>query len=294
MSDKGQCVVAVVVTRDRQDLLRECLLALRAQDRAADQVIIVDNASSDGTRSMVRAEFPEATLIALNTNLGGAGGFQAGLRHAHPAGADWIWLLDDDTAARPDCLARLLKVADDPGGLPAPALLASRVEWTDGRPHPMNRPILRTDDIARSVACAELGLAPLRTATFVSLLVARSTIDRHGYPFAGYFLWADDIEYTARVLRTDPGYLVPCSVAVHRTQAPRGAAADAGERFYYHVRNNLFMMRGAAWSTTEKPGLVWSLGGSILAYLQETRWRWPSVRIVVRGLLHGLGPLPDT
>lgn len=289
---EGNRIVAVVLTRDRRDLLRDCLTALRGQERRADLVIVIDNAGSDGSGTMVREEFPEALLVTLRPNVGAAGGFREGLKRACEHGADWVWLLDDDTIVSPDCLARLLE-ARAVSGLPLPALLASRVEWTDGRPHPMNRPILRRDDIAHSIACAEYGLAPLRTATWVSLLISRPAIERHGYPIAGYFLWTEDIEYSARILCTEHGYFVPQSVAVHHTRVAHGPAVGAGERFYFHVRNNLFMMRGSSWQASEKPGLAWSLAASILTYLRLDGWRWGSLRVVLRGLRHGLGPVPQ-
>src|SRR5215207_4158857 len=68
-------VVAVVVAYDRRTLLRECLQALRRQSTSPTAVLVVDNASSDGTAEMLRTEFPEVVLLQLQRNTGGAGGF---------------------------------------------------------------------------------------------------------------------------------------------------------------------------------------------------------------------------
>ncbi len=137
-------VCAVVVTHNRLALLRECLSALEAQTRRPDRVLLVDNASTDGTGDALRAEFPAVELVSLPDNRGGAGGFQAGLEAAQAGEEEWFWLMDDDTIARSDALAALLAasaaIADLP---PAPVLLASRVVWRDGRLHPMNTPGLR-------------------------------------------------------------------------------------------------------------------------------------------------------
>lgn len=287
-------VVAVVVTYNRRDLLRECLAALRDQERTPDRVIVVDNASTDGTAAMVRSEAPAVELMAMEHNVGGAGGFHAGLRAAHAGGADWTWLLDDDTIARPDALAHLLAARAPADGLPAPLVLASRVEWKDGRPHPMNMPIVGRRDLPRLVAATEAGLLPLRAATFVSLLVARPAVERYGLPLAQYFLWADDIEYTARVLRSEPGYLVPESVVEHRTKAPHTSVTHGGPRFYFHARNTLFMLRSASWETGEKRAIVWSLAASILAYLRVNRFSAQSAGTVLRGVRDGLGAVPTS
>ena len=75
-------VIAVVVTYNRRDLLLEALAAVSAQTRAPDAVIVVDNASSDGTAAAVRAKFPAAQLAELTRNSGGAGGFAYGIAQA--------------------------------------------------------------------------------------------------------------------------------------------------------------------------------------------------------------------
>ena len=75
-------MVAVVVTYERLPLLREALTAVLAQSRRPDAVVVVDNASSDGTAAAAAAEFPSVDLLRLQVNTGGAGGFSAGLDRA--------------------------------------------------------------------------------------------------------------------------------------------------------------------------------------------------------------------
>jgi GT2 family glycosyltransferase len=250
-------VAAVVVTRDRRALLRDCLAAIAAQTRPADRLVVVDNASSDGTPEMLRAEHPEAEVVALTENVGSSGGFAAGVEAAAATGAAWLWLLDDDTVARPDTLERLLAAPWREAGLPEPSLLCSRVDWTDGRPHPMNRGIVRRRDPQGYVAAARAGLVPMRAMTFVSLLVDARAVAEHGPPRADFFLQADDIEFTARILRRGHGYLVPDSVVEHRTPSARDFISDEF-RFYFHLRNTLAMLRGGAWDAGEKASLGWT------------------------------------
>ncbi len=283
-------VCAVVVTYNRKALLRQCLAALREQTRRPDRVLVVDNASTDGTREMVRDEFGEAELLALPENAGGAGGFHAGLRAAHEGGADWSWLMDDDTIPAPDALAELL--AAPARLLETPLLLSSRALWSDGSLHPMNEPSFKREPEHFIDSC-ERGLLPLRMATFVSLLVRRATVERFGLPLAHYFIWSDDIEYTARVLRDGPhGYFVPSSVVEHRTRSAHTAVTETGGRFYFHVRNSLYMMRGSAWNLREKLSLVWALVFTTQAYLRLNRFRRQSVATVLRGLRDGVRPVP--
>jgi rhamnopyranosyl-N-acetylglucosaminyl-diphospho-decaprenol beta-1,3/1,4-galactofuranosyltransferase len=286
-------VCAMVVTYNRRALLQACLEALAAQTRPPDRVIVIDNASTDGTPEMVRAAHPDVDLRVQAENTGGAGGFRAGLEAAHATGADWAWIMDDDTIPSPTALERLL-AARVPPGRPAPLLLASRVEWVDGSLHPMNQPVLRRDP-ALYVEAAEHGLLPIRTATFPSLMVSREAIDRFGLPNAHYFIWGDDWEYTSRILRGAPaGYVVPDSVAEHRTPRAHTPVTSAGERYYFHARNWLFMMRSASFGPAEKVSLAFWLAGSVLVYLRTNRASGESLRTVGRALRDGLGREPSS
>ena len=288
----SETVCAVVVTHNRLALLRECLTALAAQTRPPDQVLVVDNASTDETLEALARDFPEAGVLALPTNQGGAGGFHEGLRAAHAGGSDWVWLMDDDTIARPDALAELVAACADHPDLPSPLLLASKAEWEDGRLHPMNLPGFERYRPELVIRAAEHGLLPLRTTTFVSVLVSREAVDRFGLPPKHFFIWSDDIEYTARILRGGAGYLVPSSVVDHRTKAPHTAITTAGGRFYFHVRNTLYMIRGDAWSTMEKLPLVWVVLVTSIAYLRHNRFSRASAATVLRGLRDGVRRLP--
>lgn len=287
-------VCAIVVTYNRRALLDECLAALRAQSRPVEHVLVVDNASTDGTAEHIRGAHPEVELLALAENGGGAGGFHAGMAHAHAQGFDWLWLMDDDTIPTPHALAELLAAPErvTGAGLPAPFLLASKALWTDGSLHPMNAPGPDRKRIDLVVRAAELDLLPLRSTTFVSLLVSKEAVDRYGLPHAEYFIWSDDIEYTARILQRETGYLVPTSEVHHKTKAAHTAVTDAGGRFYYHVRNTLFMLRSSSWDLGEKLGLVYVLVTTSAEYLRRNRGRGGSAGTVARGLRDGLSAGP--
>jgi rhamnopyranosyl-N-acetylglucosaminyl-diphospho-decaprenol beta-1,3/1,4-galactofuranosyltransferase len=109
----AETVIAVVVTYNRKTLAPLTIEALKTQTRPLDRIIAVDNASTDGTPEVLRArgvlDDPLIDYVRMETNTGGAGGFHEGMKRAMEAGADWIWVMDDDVAPAPDCLEQLLK-----------------------------------------------------------------------------------------------------------------------------------------------------------------------------------------
>src|SRR3712207_3839801 len=187
--------------------------------------------------------------------------------------------MDDDTIPRPEALDALVRPETDA------ILRASVAVWQDGRLHPMNVPGLERERIAPLIDAAPQRVLPLRTSTFVSLLVHRSAVERFGLPEARYFIWSDDIEYTARVTRGGGRMvLVTDSVVEHRTEKPYTAVTSAGDRFYFHARNTLYMVRSRSWGTLEKASLLYLLALTSLQYVRAGG----STRVVLRGLKDGV------
>ncbi|GAB3804715.1 glycosyltransferase [Humibacter antri] len=247
-------VVAVVVAYNRRELLLECLDALRLQTRCLEATVVVDNGSTDGTSIAVGGRFAEVDLVRLEANTGGAGGFAVGIERAVTTQrADLVWVMDDDTIPTPTALEELLIARSTARS--TPAILASRVVWTDGLDHPMNTPRHKPFAGASERRDAvDAGAVPVRSASFVSMLVSADAVRAEGLPVGEYFIWNDDFEFTSRILRTRRGLFVPGSVVVHKTRARASTDADPGERFYYEVRNKLWLFRASkALTWYEKP-----------------------------------------
>lgn len=286
-----QRVIAVVVTWNRRALLAEALQALQEQTVPVTRIIVVDNASDDGTGSMLSAQFPDVEVVRSQVNTGGAGGFAIGIDRALTHESDALWLMDDDTVARPGALDALVqaRVGYAPGtpSLAPPALVASRVVWTDGREHPMNTPRAKAAASREERASAQrAGCTPIRTASFVSVLLDTARVREVGLPIADFFLWNDDFEYSARLVRGRRGIYCPASVVVHKTASFGGADADPGERFFFEVRNKV-------WTFTRAHGLNPAekvlYGGSTARRWAGTIARSDNRPVLVRGLAKGLG-----
>ena len=256
-------VVAVVVTWNRRALLEESLAAVRSQTHPPAALVVVDNASTDDTSELLTGE-TGLDVVRLSSNTGGAGGFAVGIERALTHDPDLVWLLDDDTVPTPEALRELVRAWVGFEGVP-PAVLASKVVWTDGRDHPMNTPRPKPGATrSERAAAARVGAVPVRSASFVSLLCDARVVRERGLPVADYFLWNDDFEYSTRLLRGRAGLYVPASVVVHKTRVFGSTDADPGERFFFEVRNKVWLFtRSSCLGPAEK-----------LLYAGSTLRRW--------------------
>jgi GT2 family glycosyltransferase len=137
------------------------------------------------------------------------------------------------------------------------------------------------------------GAMPIRTGSFVSLLVDGHEAWRNLLPRADYFIWNDDMEYTARLLRRGEGILVPASVTAHHTKAFASALDAPGERFFYEVRNKVwaFFFSPAFGPVERWPYVFYTLWGWVRAFrLADDRRALR--RALRRGLRAGFGGRP--
>ena len=99
-------IAAVVVTYNRIELLKKNILSLRSQTCKLDEIIVVNNSSTDGTFDWLEVQ-TDLTVITQG-NLGSGGGQHSGIKYAYNKGYDWIWCMDDDTIPLNDTLEQLL------------------------------------------------------------------------------------------------------------------------------------------------------------------------------------------
>lgn len=259
-------IFAVVVAYNRRELLQQTLAALAQQTESLAGIIVIDNASTDDSGAVAGRHEQVSEVITMRENLGGAGGFAAGIARAvHTHKADGVWVMDDDTVPTPNALEALVRARENYPG--EPALLASTVVWKDGRNHPMNTPRNRPGAAKYLRAhAASVGARQIRTASFVSILIDARAIYADGLPEADYFLWNDDFEYTARLLRTRVGLAVGDSTVVHLTKKFGASETNPGKRFFNEVRNKVWMFR---YSRALRPEEKLLYGGrSVLRWIQ--------------------------
>jgi len=186
-------VCAVVVAFNRCDKLRECLTHLQAQTRPLDAILVVNNASTDGTAAMVREEFPDVTVETLPENTGGAGGFHAGMKRAYEEGFDWLWIMDDDVLAAPDALEHMMAQSGEAD------VLVPLQRDSVGRFYGVTQWKSRSLDVTQSILTGKLPVRGAYGFSFAGPMIARRVMEAVGWPRAEFFIWFDDGEYALRV-----------------------------------------------------------------------------------------------
>ena len=259
-----QRVVAVVVTYNRLDKLRVTLARLLAEPAAhLAAVVVVDNASSDGTGAWLAEQGgdPRLTVLSSATNQGGAGGFEWGMRHAvEQLAPDWLLVQDDDARPRPGALAAFH--AMDKSLYDA---VVAAVYFPSGEICEMNRPSRNPFWHAREFRRTLFGggrggfhIEPddyrgpgrwVDVASFVGLFVARGAIEQVGYPDGRLFVYGEDGLYTLGLAKAGGRLWFAPEVAFEHDlstfEGQRGRFRPLWKVYYYH-RNLLLLYRMAA------------------------------------------------
>ncbi|MDR3190192.1 MAG: glycosyltransferase family 2 protein [Lactobacillaceae bacterium] len=234
-------VSAVIVTYNRLELLKEAIAALQASLVKVEHIIVVDNNSKADTVDYLTSLGNQIEYVRLPENIGGAGGFNRGVRYfMEHTNDDYVWLMDDDTLVHPDTLTGFLEFG---AKQPNFGFLAADVRWIDGHRAKMNDPAPK----------GTLGKVPedatepveLMNATFVSLLMPRQIVAQIGLPITDFFIWGDDIEYTERAARVAPGYFIPAARVTHKMATNVGSnimndSLDRLPRYFYSYRNKVY------------------------------------------------------
>lgn len=239
-------VTAVVVTYNRFELLKENINALLIQKYNNFDIMIIDNASTDGTEKYVRGiDNNKIKYINTGSNLGGAGGFSFGVRQAIEKGYDYAWLMDDDTIPSSEALDSFMnKVNKFRGEF---SYLASVVRWKDGLLCEMNKQYL-SQEWGNEINMMKNNLIPVNSSSFVSFFVDLNIAKKVGLPQKDFFIYGDDWEYSLRLSSVKPGYLDLDSEVVHKMKNNASIdivneSEDRLDRYFYNYRNLYYIHR---------------------------------------------------
>lgn len=238
-------VVAIVVTYNRKEMLLKCIEHLLQLQSAKCNILIIDNASTDGTNEALKNLIDSNSIIYCNTgsNLGGAGGFQFGMIEALKRGYKYLWLMDDDVFPEPDSLDELLNADRELDG--KYGFLSGIARWTDGSPCKMN---IQKTGLKKVIEDYSSPTVPVIMATFVSFFVKAETVLEVGLPIKEFFIWADDLEYSRRISLKYPCYAVNRSNVIHNMKSNDKVGIEHEHpdrlwRYKYLYRNEVYLYR---------------------------------------------------
>jgi rhamnopyranosyl-N-acetylglucosaminyl-diphospho-decaprenol beta-1,3/1,4-galactofuranosyltransferase len=236
-------ILAVVVTHNRQVLLSRCLDNLLAQKRQPDHILVVNNASDDGTVEMLQKR--EINFITQE-NLGSAGGWHSGIKYALDHGFDAIWLMDDDGFPDVDAL-RLLENA-----LSSDVVCASSVVVREDLPtdfvFPL--PLLNSSNLPiiwgrkrKLVSINELrSFAPEGTYPFAHFfngaLISIDAVRKVGNVDRNFFMSGDELDYQHRLRKAGKVISVVDAIHYHPDQSKRPYTPA---KVYYFLKNSLVL-----------------------------------------------------
>lgn len=255
-----------------------CLASLAQITYPAADLLVVDNASHDGTPAQVRAQFPHCTVIETGANLGFASGNNVGLRYAQQQQYDYTLLLNNDTEVAPDFLDRLVAVAEsDPAiGIVGPTITyyeqptriwsaGGTIDWRRGR------------TFMRGIGEHDRGQytapTPVDFVTGAALLCKRAVLDRAGLLDDRFFMYYEETEWCVRAQRAGFRIMyVPDAKVLHKI--PIADRIDKPYVAYYMTRNRLlFLQQTGAPLMTWLNALLFQDLRTCVSYTVRPKWR---------------------
>jgi GT2 family glycosyltransferase len=240
-------VTFVVVNWNQRQLTLDCLASLQQQDYQNFAVVLLDNGSKDGSVAAIREAYPDVTVLENGRNLGIAAANNRGIQHALACGADYVFLLNNDTAVDPHMLSQLLAVAEsEPNiGMTAPTMLyfdrpefiwcgGNEIDWRTGA-----TTRLRAD--MHISATRELHSEDIDFITSCAVCIKKAVFDGVGPIDERYFIYYEETDFFIRARSNGWRCVyVPSAMMWHKVSATMGL--DSPRSDYYMVRNKYLFL----------------------------------------------------
>lgn len=241
---------AVVVTYNRKSLLKEVLKAFDNQSRLPDYVIVVDNASTDGSNEVLRQWEKinvgnNKIVISSKANLGGSGGFYLGTKRALETCADWVWVSDDDAIPNTDTFEKAeqhLKEAIDNKNI---AAICSQVQ-VEGKTDISHRKNIETSYFRMYQTPVDISkynnkFFECNSCSYVGMIIKTSVLKKVGLINKDFFIWQDDLDHSIRISKQGSIICYPDMIVDH--QITKSDYNGITWKTYYGYRNDLNVLK---------------------------------------------------
>jgi GT2 family glycosyltransferase len=241
-------VSVITLNWNGKDDTIDCIASLQKLTYPNYDIVVVDNGSTDGSVSALRAQYPNITIIENGRNLGYAEGFNEGLRYAYASCADYLLILNNDTIVDPSVLTALIRVAETDRKI---GFVSGKV-YFQAQPNMLetvgryNHPLLIAGQLVGLEEIDRGQYDQLKEYDFlddVFLLVRRETFAETGGYDPNFFLYYEETDWCIRVRKA--GYKL-----VYTPEAKiwhKHSRSSGGERsttwMYYMTRNQIVFLR---------------------------------------------------
>jgi GT2 family glycosyltransferase len=281
-------VWVVVLHWQASHYTRACLATIHSLEYPNFKILLVDNGSPDNTGATIARQFPGVNLLRLEDNRGYAGGCNAAINYCIDEGAEWIWLLNNDTRIAEDTLDHLMSAATDhpeAGALGAMVYTGSGEEFVASG--------FGEIDFSRAKTYLRKSVPPDSKAVVCewlsgsNLLLRVDAIKQSGFFDEDYFLYFEDTDICYRLCRA--GWhcvLVPGARIEHI-----GGGSMEGERSfwraYYYTRNRLLFFMRHLQGIAALPAVL-AIGGHLVRHAMVLPFRGEDGRKQLRAEYLGL------
>jgi len=290
-------IIAVVVTYNRLNLLKNVVSALKKQTKKIDKIIIVNNGSTDGTGDWLEKQ--DDIMVVTQENVGGSGGFYRGIKEAYKLNANYIWCMDDDVYPFDDCLEQMLTVMPQSGGIVAPQRLYNGVERVYGgeckhfnfsNPFKSLKSNLAAKDLHENIESVNV-----EAIAFEGPLISRNVIESIGFPEKYLFIFWDDTEYSYRAFRN--GFLIRYAIKARLFKEDlRNKGAEINKRSWkypYMIRNEVFFVNrygNILFKSVYVPKLLsqYIIGIVTHIFKGDKKYVWGDIVIAIRSVIDGM------
>jgi GT2 family glycosyltransferase len=238
-------VVTVILNTNRREDTLACLDSLQASSYPQNKIIVLDNNSSDGSVEAIQDQFPQVQIISLEENLGYAGNNNVGVEFAVNQGADWVFVLNEDTILDPECISRLVEVGEsDPNiGIVGPMVYHHDEPDVIQSAGGMLGPYWESVHLAKNEKDTGQFVGPhlVEWISGCAIMVKRAAIDQVGMIDQRFFYYWEETEWCLRIGKAGwrivhvPGAKI-WHKGVQRDYHPKPSVT------YYSTRNRLLML----------------------------------------------------
>lgn len=250
MTDKQKRVILVTVTFNSSHFFKRLTEAVAAETYKIEKLIVVDNASSEEHRSVIETlagQYSFIEIVTSDCNLGGAGGFEKGIKYIleQKYECDYIWIMDDDAYPRPDCLEILVKHINYETGAVVPMIFGVEFQKFQFFHHKRESRYLNSDISLGTKLDDFYDGMEIEANAFVGPLIKLSVVKDVGLPDGGLFIYGDDVEYMYRISRKYRVILVKDAVINHRDTKTEAKTVNEKNiwKEYYKFRNRFLFIQ---------------------------------------------------